>query len=265
MLHRKTRKRIYGLSAKRKTNMENSIYTGLSLQVALQAKMDLIANNIANVNTPGYRGQNMVFTEYVAKTDNGERPKDNLSMVMDYGQYQNTQPGPLQSTGNPLDVALQGPGWFGVQTPEGTMYTRAGNFQINNNGELVTGSGHLVAGDGGGSIVIPPDAKEIKISKDGTLSTDQGQIGRIGVYEFTSDQDLEAAGNGLYKASQKAPGAAAQNTQVLQGMLEGSNVQPVLEMTRMIDVLRSYQNTQRILQNEHDRERAMIERMSRTG
>ena len=245
--------------------MENSIYTGLSLQIALQAKMDLIANNIANLNTPGYKGQNMVFTEYIAKTDNGEKPKDNLSMVLDFGHYQNTQAGPIQATGNPLDVALQGPGWFGVQTPEGTMYTRAGNFQINNNGELVTGTGLLVAGEGGGTITIPPDAREVKISNDGTIATDQGQIGRIGVFEFTNEQDLEAAGNGLYKAPANDPGAAAQNTQVLQGMLEGSNVQPVLEMTRMIDTLRSYQNTQRMLQNEHDRERTMIQRMTRAG
>lgn len=246
--------------------MENSIYTGLSLQQALQVKMDLIANNMANLTTPGYKSQNMVFTEFVAKTDNGERPKDNLSMVLDYGHYQNSQAGPMQSTGNPLDVALQGPGWFGVQTPEGTMYSRAGNFQINTNGELVTGSGQLVAAEGGGSIIIPPDAKEIKISKDGTVATDQGPVGRIGVFEFINDQSLQATGNGLYKAgSQQDPGTPAQNTDILQGMLEGSNVQPVLEMTRMLDTLRSYQNTQRMLQNEHDRERTMIQRMTRAG
>ena len=243
--------------------MENSIYTGLSLQVALQAKMDLVANNIANLNTPGYRGQNMVFTEYLAKTDNGEKPKDNLSMVLDYGHYQNTESGPIQMTGNPLDVALQGPGWFGVQTPQGTMYSRAGNFQINTNGELVTGTGMLVSGEGGGTITVPPEAKEVKIAKDGTVSTDAGEIGRIGVFEFANDQDLQATGNGLYKTD--SPANPAEKTQVLQGMLEGSNVQPVLEMTRMIDVLRTYQNTQRILQNEHDHERTMIQRMTRSG
>ena len=243
--------------------MENSIYTGLSLQMALQAKMDVVANNIANLNTPGYRGQNMVFTEYLAKTDNGDKPKDNLSMVLDYGHYQNMQAGPMQMTGNPLDTALQGPGWFGVQMPQGTMYTRAGNFQINVNGELVTGTGMLVSGEGGGTIVIPPEAKEIKIAKDGTVSTDAGEVGRIGVFEFANDQDLQATGNGLYKTD--AAANPAEKTQVLQGMLEGSNVQPVLEMTRMIDVLRTYQNTQKILQNEHDRERTMIQRMTRAS
>ena len=243
--------------------MENSIYTGLSLQMALQAKMDLISNNIANMNTPGYREQNMVFTEYLAKTDNGERPKDNLSMVMDYGQYQDTQPGPMQATSNPLDVALNGPGWFGVQTPQGTMYTRAGNFQLNTNGELVTGTGLLVAAEGGGTITIPPDAKELKIAKDGSVSTDAGQVGRIGTFEFANDQDLEATGNGLYKTD--APANPAANTDVVQGMLEGSNVQPVLEMTRMIDVSRTYQGTQRMLQSEHDRQRTMIQRMTQAS
>lgn len=240
--------------------MENSIYTGLSLQKALQAKMDIVANNIANISTPGYRGQNMVFTEYIAKTDNGDRLKDDLSMVLDYGQYQTTQPGPMRATGNPLDVALQGPGWMSVQTPQGLMYTRAGNFQINVNGELVTGNGMPVGGEGGGTITIPAGTREVKIAKDGSVSTEQGQVGRIGVFEFENEQDLEANGNGLY--STKAQANPAANTEVVQGMLEGSNVQPVVEMTRMIDVLRSYQNTQKMLQSEHERQRTMIQRLA---
>src|SRR5687768_13684666 len=103
--------------------MENSILVGFSHQMALKQQMDTIANNVANMSTPGYRAQNMVFTEYLAKPKGIEHP---LSMVMDYGQFQSTEAGPMQRTGNPLDVALEGPGYFGVQTPEGVMYTRAG-------------------------------------------------------------------------------------------------------------------------------------------
>lgn len=240
--------------------MENSIYVGLSRQVALRAHMDIVANNVANMNTPGFRGQNMVFTEFLSKPDGYRKVQEPVSMVLDYGHYQNTAPGPMKQTGNPLDVALQGPGWLGVQTPEGVQYTRAGNFQMNVNGELVTGSGLLVAGEGGATITIPKDAREIRIAEDGTVSTDQGPVGRLMVVEFENDQFLEATGNGLYKTDQAAN--PVQNTRVMQGLLEGSNVQPVLEMTRMIDVLRSYQNTQRILQSEHDRERGMIQRLT---
>jgi len=240
--------------------MENSIYTGLSHQVALKAQMDLIANNIANVNTPGYRAQNIVFTEFLADLERKDSTKDPLSMVMDYGQYQSTAPGSQQHTGNPLDVALSGPGWMAVQSGGEEMYTRAGNFQLSVNGELITGAGDFVAGEGGGPITIPAGAKEIKVAKDGSISTDQGQVGRIKVVEFANEQELEATGNGLYKA--KTPGTEAVNTQVMQGMLEGSNVQAVLEMTRMIDVLRSYQNAQKILQSEHDRQRNMIQQLT---
>ena len=240
--------------------MENSIFIGLSRQVALQAQMDVVSNNIANMNTPGYRAQNMVFTEYISKPDGYRKVQEPLAMVLDYGHYQSMDPGPIRVTGNPLDVAIQGKGWMGVQTGEGIMYTRAGNFQMTVAGELVTGRGDLVAGEGGATITIPDDAKEIRIAEDGTVSTDQGPVGKIMVVEFANDQDLEAAGNGLYKTAAEPQPVA--DSRVMQGMIEDSNVQPVLEMTRMIDVLRAYQNTQRMLQSEHDRERTMIQRLS---
>ncbi len=246
--------------------MENSIYTGLSRQIALAEKMDIIANNVANMSTPGYRAQNMVFKEYInrpPRSEGVENPKDPLSMVMDYGQYQDTEIGPIQQTGNPLDVALQGPGWFGVQTANGVQYTRAGNFTLNGQGELVTSSGDKVANGGGGTITVPSEAKEIKIDRTGKIFTDQGEIGSLMVMTFPSDQDLKAQGNGLY--SSPTAGIPSEDTKVMQGMLEGSNVKPVLEMTRMIDVARNYEATQRMLQNEHDRQRTMIERLVRTG
>ena len=247
--------------------MENSIYAGLSRQSALQEQMDVIANNIANLNTPGYRAQNMVFTQYLAdprKIDPSKKG-DPLAMILDYGQFQSTNPGPLQQTGSPLDVALQGPGYMGVSTPGGVMYTRAGNFRLNNAGDLVTGGGLKVAGAGGSAITIPKDAKEIHIAQDGSVVTDQGQLGKIMLVEFNNIQDLEAQGNGLYKTGPRTQTLPAQNTTMVQGMLEGSNVQPVLEMTRMIDVSRAYQQTQNMLQGEHDRIKAMIERLLKLG
>lgn len=223
--------------------------------------MDIIANNVANMSTPGYRAQNMVFTEYLSDPKGNTDP---LSMVEDYGQFQSTEAGPMQFTGNPLDVSLQGPGFIGVQTNNGIMYTRAGNFQINVNGELVTGAGNLVAGSGGGPIIIPEGSTDLKIGHDGTISTSEGDLGQIMVTEFDNQQDLEATGNGLYKAPDGA-GIPAENTSVMQGMLEGSNVKAVLEMTRMIDVLRAYQQTQKILSDEHERQRNMIQKLSRVS
>lgn len=242
--------------------MENSLYIGLSRQMALQKQMDVVSNNIANISTPGYRGHNMVFLEYLSRQRNAEKAgNDSISMVHDYGHYMNTDNGPLRNTGNPLDVALEGPGFFGVQTPEGVMYTRAGNFQINGAGELVTGSGLQVADAGGGAIVIPAESTEIKISRNGTVSTEQGEVAQMMVVEFENSQTLEATGNGLYKTEEA--GNPSENTFVMQGMIEGSNVNAVLEMTRMIDVSRAYQSTQRMIQNEHDRQRGMIQTLTR--
>jgi flagellar basal-body rod protein FlgF len=244
--------------------MENSIYTGLSRQMALRSNMDIIANNIANMNTAGYRSQNMVFAEFMEETKDSNGKKDTLSMVLDYGHYQNTASGPMQKTSNPLDVALEGPGYFGVQTKDGTtMYSRAGSFQTNTEGELITGAGDLVASVGGGPISIPRDAKEILVDEKGVISTESGQVGQLMIVEFDNAQELEAMGNGLYKTD--ATANPAQNTRSIQGMLEGSNVNSVLEMTRMIDVLRSYQSTHKLLQGEHERQRNMIRQLSRNG
>ena len=227
--------------------------------------MDLIANNVANMSTPGYRGQNIAFREYLVNQPIGgprSDTRDKISMVEDYAQYQYTAPGPLRETGNPLDVALNGTGYMGVQTGQGVLYTRAGNFRLNANGELITGAGDLVASDGGGAITIPREARQITISKDGSISTETGIIGRLMIVEFENEQNLEPTGRGLYKAT--AAANPAENTQVVQGAIEDSNVQPVVEMTRMIDVLRSYQEMQRMVQSEHERERTMIQRMTRS-
>lgn len=238
--------------------MENSLYVGLSGQVALQEKMAIIANNVANVNTPGYRGQNAVFHEFISDQ---KRMKEDVSLVYDYGQYQVSDPGPIKVTGNSLDVALVGPGFLGIQTPEGVQYTRAGNFTINQLGELVNQRGMKVAGQGGGSIIIPEDARYVNIDSNGNVSTDEGPIGALMVSEFKDYQKLEPAGNGLYKTAE-APTPAV-DTRVKQGAIEGSNVQAVMEMTRMIDVLREYQAVQNMMQSEHSRQQTMIQRLGR--
>ncbi len=241
--------------------MENSIFIGLSRQMVLQDNMDIVANNLANMNTPGFRGQNLVFNEYISEPRGQEDP---IRMVYDHTQYQVTEPGPVKRTGNSLDVAINGPAFFGVQSADGTgvRYTRAGNFSVNANGELITPSGHLVADQGGGTITIPDDASEINIDKNGSISTQDGEIARLMVVEFDNVQTLYPEGNGLYAVDGDAVPMPAANSTVEQGMLEGSNIEPVIEMTRMIEISREYQKVQKILENEHERQRTLIQKMT---
>jgi len=239
--------------------MENSLYIGLSKQVVLRENMSIIANNVANLNTAGYRAQNMVFSEYISDP---RRMDEDMSLVLDYGQYQKTDPGSLKQTSNPLDIALVGRGFLGVQTPSGEIqYTRAGNLGIDSEGTLRTARGYAVVDDGGGEITIPQNATEVNIDQKGVISTDQGQVAQLDITEFASDQDLNPAGNGLYQAV--VPGVPSEKTVVKQGMLEGSNVQAVVEMTRMIDVLRDYQAVQNMMKSEHDRLKGATQRLAR--
>ena len=239
--------------------MENSVYIGLSKQVVLRENMNIIANNVANLNTPGYRAQNMLFTEFI---EDPRYMKEDISMVLDYGQYQKTDPGSLKETGNPLDIALVGNGFLGIQTPDGVQYTRAGNLTLDATGILRNARGMAVASEGGGEITVPRDAKEISIDKQGTISTEQGVVGKLMISEFDNYQNLDPAGNGLYTTT--ANPIPAENTAVLQGKLEGSNVQAVVEMTRMIDVSREYQAVQNMMESEHERLRTAAQRLART-
>jgi flagellar basal-body rod protein FlgF len=233
--------------------MENNLYIGLSRQVVLQAQMDMVANNVANINTPGYRGQSLLFSEFVADPRGQDAP---YSMVYDYGQYVSTAPGAFQNTGGKLDVALQGPGFFQINTPQGPRYSRAGNFTLDQTGQMITPNGDLLG------VAIPAGAREINIDEQGNVSTETGIVGRINMVEFASTQNLVREGNGLYRAPDGAAPGAAANTRMMQGMLEGSNVQGVVETTRMIGILRDYQSLQRLMQSEHELERNAIGRLT---
>lgn len=239
--------------------MENSIYIGLSKQVVLREKMNIIANNVANVNTTGFRAQNMIFDEYV---ENPRYMKENISMVLDYGQYQVTDPGSIKDTGGTLDIALVGSGFLGIKTPDGIKYTRAGNLNMDAQGVIRNARGVTVANANGGEIAIPPGSSDIAIDRNGVISTDDGIVGRLMVVEFDNYQELNPIGNGLYETD--AVAKPAENTSVLQGRLEGSNVQAVVEMTRMIDVSREYQAIQNMMQSEHERLRSAAQRLAKT-
>jgi flagellar basal-body rod protein FlgF len=239
--------------------MENTIYLGLARQMVLKDNMDIIANNVANVNTPGYRAQNLLFAEHITK-ERGDI--DPMSFVYDKGEYKNTLPGPVKVTGNPLDVSVEGPGFFGVVGPDGkTYYTRAGNFTMDANGALYTQSGHPVADAGGSPITIPTNSTEINIDDAGVISNQEGQVGQLMVVEFQDPQQLKPYGDNMYaSAEQPIPSTTSV---VKQGQLEGSNVLAVTEITRMIDTLRNFQSMQNILTSENERLRTAIQRLTR--
>ncbi len=239
--------------------MENSIYIGLSKQIALQNNMDTIANNIANMSTSGYRTQNLLFEEFLDK-ERGDY--DPMSFVYDRGQYESTEPGSLSFTGNSLDAALAGPGFFGVQGPDGKVgYSRAGNFQMDANGRLLNAAGYPVVDQGGSPISIPQGSTEIKIDEKGFISNQDGQIAQLMVVEFSNQQDLKPTGNNIYTTT--AGTLSPTNTRVKQGEVEGSNVKPVLEMTRMVETLRAFQSVQNVIQSEHERLQTAIQKLTK--
>ena len=243
--------------------MDNSIYIAISKQTALKGQMDLVANNIANMNTSGYRAQHALFQEYVQKQDSIAEVNDPISMVQNYGQYDDMRAGPVKTTGNKLDIALQGPGFLGVITPGGIEYTRGGNLSMNTNGELVTATGFPVADAGGAPIIIPEGEREIVFGKDGTIVSENGAIGELMIAEFDNYQNLTPQGNGLYKTEDAA--LPADGTSIMQGAVEGSNVNPILEMTRMIEISRNYQSTHKFMQGEHDLQLDSIKKLARVS
>lgn len=239
--------------------MENSIYLGLSKQLVLRHNMDTIANNIANMNTTGYRTQNLLFEEFISDPRGNE---DELSFVYDRGQYHNTEPGGMAFTGNSLDVGLEGPGYIGVQGPGGElMYTRAGDFHMDVNGRLLSSAGFAIADQGGSDVIIPPDSTEILINDTGGVFNQNGQVGQIMITEFENVQALKPAGNNMY--SYEGGLMPPNKTRMQQGNLEGSNVKPVIEITRMIDTLRTYQSVNNVLQSENERLRTAVQRLTR--
>jgi flagellar basal-body rod protein FlgF len=237
--------------------MENLTYIGLSQQMALSRQMDMVANNIANMNTPGFKAQGLLFKEYV--NDKGP-PGSKISLVEQVGSYRNLVQGSMMQTSNPLDAAIEGDGYFAVQTPEGTRYTRNGSFSLNGAGEIVTKEGYQLIGSGG-PLIVPQEAGQVTIMENGEVATEDGTIGKLKLVSFDNPQGLVAVGHNLFDAKD-APEQPVAAPRVRQGMLEGSNVQPVVEMNRMIQVSRMYQSAQRLMMSDHEAQRKMIQHMT---
>jgi flagellar basal-body rod protein FlgF len=237
--------------------MENAGYIALSRQLAVSHSLDLIANNIANTSTVGFKGHRLLFDEYLQKNIDDQR--NNFEMVNDYGQFMNTADGTLLSTGNTLDMAIRGEGLFKVSTPQGDRYSRNGEFQMNEIGEIVTDQGYPVLSDTGAPIAIPTGAKEVTVTKSGDVVSDGAILGRVGVFSFENLQDLVQVGNNLFTSEEQDNPVA--DAVVIQGALEQSNVNPITEITQMISLTRHYQSSQQIIIDEHERQRQAINKL----
>ncbi|MEQ9520097.1 MAG: flagellar hook-basal body complex protein, partial [Parvibaculum sp.] len=201
--------------------MENALLIGMTRQMALRREMSIIANNLANINTNGYKSEHPLFEEYLMPTATEESGDRDISFVQDVGMHRNLGPGRVDITENPLDVAIIGEGYFKTQTPEGVRYTRNGAFELNAQGQLVTTDGHPVLTAGGGAITFGAEETGIVISSDGTVSTSAGERGQIGLVKFENERLMQNAGGTLYRTDQAE--LPVKDMKVMQGAVESSN------------------------------------------
>ena len=244
--------------------LSESSHIGLSHARALQRQLDITANNIANANTAGFKGERPVFEPVVP--GGAVNAKDASAFVIDRGSYIDTQQGSVTRTDNPLDIAVGGKGWLSYQTPEGQVaYGRDGSLTMDPEGAVVTTSGAQLLDEGGAPIVLPQGLSDLKISPDGTITAaGTGPLARIGVFDVPDIQSFKRLGAGMMVPVDGAANTEpAANPGVIQGALEGSNVNPVREMTRLIDVQRAYERTTQMMDNDNGLTRDMLQRISR--
>jgi len=250
--------------------MENMLLIGLSRQMTLERQMDVVANNVANVNTSGFKADRSLFEEYLqsgAHEDNFGATDRRVSFVQDRATFHDFSPGNTELTKNPLDVAIDGGGFLVVQTPAGERYTRDGGLQINNQGQLVTAGGNPVLGTSG-PIVFQPTDHDISIAADGNVTVQEGigrtdsVRGKLRMVSFADAQKLLKEGSNLYSAGTGTAAQADTVSRVRQGFVEKSNVNSVTEMSRMIEITRTYTQISSLLQQQSDLHKSAIEKLA---
>jgi flagellar basal-body rod protein FlgF len=250
--------------------MNNALLIGLSRQTALRRELDVVANNLANINTTGFKADGAVFGEYLqdkASTQQAGEPR-RLSFVQDRMSWHDFSQGTIQPTGNPLDVAIDGEGMLVVQTNNGERYTRNGALQLNNAGELVTSTGDKVLGDGG-VIILQATDRDVEITKDGTIRVREGLSltsdttrGKLRIVRFDNMQQLRKEGHSTYRAPADVTPVDVEKPNVIQASVEKSNVKSVIAMTRMIEVSRSYTEVATILQQQGEMRKNSLQQLA---
>ncbi len=250
--------------------MENALLIGLSRQTALERQLDVIANNIANVNTTGYKADNTLFEAYLntpAHEDNFVASDRRVSFVEDRGTYRDMTQGAAEETKNPLDIAIDGSAFLAVQTAGGERYTRDGSLKINNQGQLVTAGGNQVLG-ANGPIIFQQTDHDINITPDGTITVIEGTNrtdsfrGQLRLVSFTDAQKMLKEGLNLYSAGQGGTPQADTKSTVRQGFIEKSNVNAVAEMSRMMEVSRTYSAVANMMNQQAELQKTAIQQLA---
>lgn len=247
--------------------MQNAVLVGLSRQAGLAREMDVVSNNIANLNTTGYKADGSLFEEYLSSAARADQSGERVSYARDRGVWHDMSAGPIERTGNPLDVAVAGNAFLVVQTPNGERYTRNGSMQISATGQLVTSDGYPVLGDGG-PISLQPNDRQISISHDGTISVREGTAkvdsarGKFRMVTFTNPQQLQKDGSGTFKPADGVTPQPATTGGLVQGALEKSNVRGVVEMSRMIEITRAYTQIDAMLQQQADLGQTALDKLA---
>jgi flagellar basal-body rod protein FlgF len=243
--------------------MDNALFVGLSRQMILRREMEIISNNIANMDTTGFKVESMMQKTDPAEpavTLGGPRPVKFVApdgVARDFGQ------GALMKTGGELDMAIEGKGFFQIQTPNGPRFSRDGRFTTDPTGRLVTQAGQAVLDESGGEITIDAEKGQVSIGADGSMSQGNERVGKVGMFTFANPGALEKAGDNLFRNASNLQPQATTDARLRQGHLEGSNVKPVLEITRMVEVSRAYEQTAKIMDSEADLSRRAVERLGR--
>jgi flagellar basal-body rod protein FlgF len=244
--------------------MDSPGYVILSRLTLQSRATQVLANNVANADTPGFRAQRPIFGEFVARQEAAAAPPGGrpVHFVQDRATWRDMQQGPMQATGNPLDLAITGEGYFAVETPRGERFLRAGRFSLGEAGRIVDMEGHPLLNAEGAPLAVAPNDTRIEVAGDGTIRSENGVIGRLRVVRFDNPQALLAEGDRLFDAR----GEQAQPVErpgIRQGVLEGSNVNAILEMTRLTAELREFQFAAQFAEREGERLSTAVERILR--
>ena len=241
--------------------MTLSTNIAMSRLVAQQRALEVAANNMANANTPGYKVERVLFSDWLSRQRNVDPPAGGrvVAYTQDRATWREDQAGTVTHTANPFDLALTGDGFFTVQTPQGPRLTRDGRFGPRPDGTLADGAGAAVLDANGRPIQLSPADTRITIAGDGTISSENGELGRIGVVRVTDKMRMTAEGNTNFRAD--APTAPLPAPGIVQGAMEDSNVKPVVEMTRMMAELREFQLVTQFVQAESDRQKDAIDKI----
>jgi flagellar basal-body rod protein FlgF len=246
--------------------MDNTTTIALSRLMAQQRALDVAADNMANANTPGYKEERVQFSDWISRQNGTDtaRLERSFAYVQDRATYRDQRDGTLTMTANPLDLAISGNGYFTVGTPGGPRLTRAGRFQLQPSGTIADNDGNRLLDTNGQPIQLSPADTQISVAADGTISSENGQIGKIGIVQPADLNQMQAEGSRLFSANSLTTPVAS--PKIVQGAVEDSNVQPIRELTAMMNELREFQFTTQFLQGESDLSTQAIQKLlSRTS